>query len=248
METKMTPKDRIAENLKRIQDRIAEACARSRRETKEVQLVAVTKMEDVDSITALLELGCTDLGESRAQDFITKYEQVNVWLQERQRLNLSAVAPHWHMIGHLQRNKVKPLLQKVCMIHSVDSLRLAEEINTNAARQGLNDKVRILLEVNTGEEKEKYGLAVGAVIPLAEIVRELPNLEIVGLMTMAPLTDDKDLCRFCFVRLRELFEEIRGKNICGPGFRHLSMGMSQDYDVAVEEGATLVRIGSALFA
>ncbi len=244
----MVPKERIAENYQRIQDRIAQACVRSRREPREVRLVAVTKSEDVDSITALLELGHADLGESRAQDFIPKYEQVGAWFAERQRLNMPAAPPRWHMIGHLQRNKVKPILQKVCMIHSVDSLRLAEEINTNAARQGLNDKVQVLLEVNTSEEKEKYGLAVGAVLPLAEIVRELPNLEIVGLMTMAPQTNDKEISRFCFVRLRELFEELRGKNIGGPGFRHLSMGMSQDYDIAVEEGATLVRVGSALFA
>lgn len=244
----MTPKDRIAENLKRIQERIAKACANSRREPDEVRLVAVTKTENVEAITALLELGHADIGESRAQDFVQKYEQVNAWFEERQRLSLPVVTPRWHMIGHLQRNKVKTLLQKVCLIHSVDSLRLAEEINTSAARQGLNDKVQVLLEVNTSEEKEKYGLAVGAVLPLAEIARELPNLDIVGLMTMAPLTDDKEQCRFCFVRLRELFEELRGKNICGPGFRHLSMGMSQDYDVAVEEGATLVRVGSALFA
>jgi len=155
--------------------------------------------------------------------------------------------PCWHMVGHLQRNKVKQLLQIVGYLHSVDSLRLAEEINTCAAKLGLAKKVKLFLQVNTSQEKQKHGLAVGAVGALAEQIITLPNLEIVGLMTMAPLTNDQEKCRFCFSRLREIFEELRGENVCGPNFRHLSMGMSQDYVTAVEEGATMLRIGSAIF-
>ena len=151
------------------------------------------------------------------------------------------------MIGHLQRNKVKPILKSVEMIHSVDSLRLAEEINTTAARIGLNHRVKILMQVNTSKEKQKYGLAVGAVNALAEQIMTLPNLEICGLMTMAPLTEDMELCRFCFVRLREVFEELSGEKIVGPAFQHLSMGMTQDYPIAIESGATIIRIGSAFF-
>ena len=192
-----------------------------------------------------------ELGESRVQQLMQRQAMIQEFLGRRQELGADLSnpigKPLWHMVGHLQRNKVKQLLPVVGYIHSVDSLRLAEEINTNAARLGLVNKVKIFLEVNTSQEKQKTGLAVGAVEALAEQVVTLPNLEMVGLMTMAPLTEDMDKCRFCFVRLREIFEEMRGKNIVGAQFEHLSMGMSQDYVAAVEEGATMVRIGTAIF-
>ena len=151
------------------------------------------------------------------------------------------------MVGHLQRNKVKHILPIIDFIHSIDSLRLAEEINTAAARLGMENKIKVLLQVNTSQEKQKYGLAVGAVSALAEQVQTLPNLQVCGLMTMAPFTEDENRCRFCFSRLREIFDEMRGEHVVGPSFTHLSMGMSQDYEIAVEEGATMLRIGSALF-
>ena len=246
-------KEKIAENLKRIKGNIAEACLRTKRDPMQVRLIAVTKTVEVNIIRTLLELEQLDLGESRVQQFIDRYAMVRESISRHLILPDIAsaqkpVVPRWHMIGHLQRNKVKQLLPIVEYIHSVDSLRLAEEINTASARLGLNDKVKIFLQVNTSQEKQKYGLAVGAVTALAEQVETLPNLQIVGLMTMAPLTDDQDICRFCFARLREIFEEVRGEKICGPHFRHLSMGMSQDYVTAVEEGATMVRIGTAIFS
>ena len=214
-------------------------------------MVAVTKTVEVDTIRLLLEAGQLELGESRVQQLMQRQAMIQEFLGRRQGLGIDMSnpirKPLWHMIGHLQRNKVKQLLPVVEYIHSVDSLRLAEEINTNAARLGLADKVKIFLEVNTSQEKQKNGLAVGAVEALAEQVRTLPNLEMVGLMTMAPLTEDQELCRFCFVRLREIFEEMRGKKVVEPQFKHLSMGMSQDYVTAVEEGATMVRIGTAIF-
>jgi len=244
-------KKKITENLKKIRENIAEACLRSKRESSEVRMVAVTKTVELDTIRLLLEAGQLELGESRVQQLIQRQSMIKEFLGRRRELGVDGsnpvVKPLWHMIGHLQRNKVKQLLPAVGYIHSVDSLRLAEEINTNAARLGLADKVKIFLEVNTSQEKQKHGLAVGAVEALAEQVRTLPNLEMVGLMTMAPLTEDMEKCRFCFVRLREIFEEMRGKNIVGPQFEHLSMGMSQDYEAAVEEGATMVRIGTAVF-
>lgn len=274
--------NKIADNLKRIQSNIADACSRVNRDPREVRIIAVTKTVDMDAVYALLRLGLTELGESRVAELVQRQAAAKEYLSRNQDLprgdnskapsaaspdddTLSGVAPHWHMVGHLQRNKVKPLLPIVDMIHSVDSLRLAEEINTAAARLGLDHKVKILLQVNTCKEKQKYGLAVGALLPLAEQIETLANLQIVGLMTMAPLmsgagdylepTDIPALAgpgklpdpRFCFTRLRELFEEIRGEKIAGPQFRHLSMGMSQDYIAAVEEGATLLRIGTALF-
>jgi PLP dependent protein len=210
-------------------------------------------MVEVDTIRALLSLGCADLGESRVQQLQQRFAMIQESISRRLDLpgnnpgDEAMTKPSWHMVGHMQRNKVKPILTMVDYIHSVDSLRLAEEINTSAARLGLADRVRIFLQVNTSQEKQKSGLAVGAVSALAEQIKTLPNLELVGLMTMAPQTEDMNICRFCFSRLREIFEEIRGERLAGPGFRHLSMGMSQDYEVAVEEGATMIRIGSALF-
>ena len=243
---------KLAENLKRINGNIQDACARSNRDPQDVTLVAVTKSVDVDIIRHLLELGQADLGESKVQDLAQRRARIQEYIQRRVELSNGigdeeVTCPNWHMIGHLQRNKVKQILPFVKLIHSVDSLRLAEEINTNAAKLGLADKVEILLQVNTSQEKQKTGLAVGAVAALAEQIETLPNITIAGLMTMAPFTDDKDRCRFCFSRLYEIFVEMKGEGVLNPHFRHLSMGMSQDYEIAVEEGATLLRIGSALF-
>lgn len=245
-------KEKIADNLARIKDNIAEACLSKGRDPSQVTLVAVTKTVDIDTIRILLDLGQYDIAESREQQLAVKQATIHESILRRRELagGFSATAfpePRWHMIGHLQRNKVKPLLPIVNFIHSVDSLRLAEEINTSAAKLGLAEKVHVLLQVNTTQEKQKFGLAVGAVGALAEQVETLPNLRLLGLMTMAPLTDDVDKQRFCFARLREVFEEMQGERLVGPQCKHLSMGMSQDYVTAVEEGATIVRIGSALF-
>ena len=245
-------KEKISENLKRIQENIARACDKVRRDPQDVHLVAVTKMVDVNTIRSLLDMGQVDIAESRVQELVQRNAMIKELISRHLELpgassGQKQILPRWHMVGHLQRNKVKQLLPIVSYIHSVDSLRLAEEINTASAKLGLNEKVNIFLQVNTSQEKQKHGLAVGAVTALAEQVQTLPNLQVVGLMTMAPLSDDMESCRFCFARLREIFEEIRGEKICGQEFRHLSMGMSQDYEVAVEEGATLLRIGSALF-
>ena len=149
------------------------------------------------------------------------------------------------MIGHLQRNKVRQVLPIASLIHSVDSLRLAEEINSAAVKMNLFPKV--LLQVNTSNEPQKYGVPVGAATHLAEQMVTLSNIKLVGLMMMAPLTRDKDVVRACFVRAAELFTEMRGEKIVGSHFTELSMGMSSDYEVAVEEGATILRIGSAIF-
>ena len=242
-------KKKIADNLNRIKVNIANACKRAKRDPSEVQLIAVTKYVEVDTIRILLDLGQAHIGESKVQDLLQRQAMIAESLHRRREMydNTVPVPPRWHMIGHLQRNKVKQLLPIVEMIHGVDSLRLAEEINTAAARLGLNHKVKILLQVNTSQEKQKYGLAVGAVSALAEQVETLPNIQLCGLMTMAPNTEDKDIQRFCFGRLREIFHDMRGQRVVGPNFKHLSMGMSQDYEVAVEEGATLLRVGTILF-
>jgi len=151
----------------------------------------------------------------------------------------------WHMIGHLQRNKVKALLPHVTLVHSVDSLRLAEEIETQSTKLG--KRTPVLLQINASEEEQKSGVAVGAAVHLAEQIQTMAHLQLVGLMTMAALDADADAARRTFARVREIFEELRWHKIGGAGLRHLSMGMSNDFEQAILEGATLVRIGTALF-
>ncbi len=245
--------ERIKDNLHRIKSNIEESCAKVGRDPSSVTLIAVTKNAEPTVIRTLMDLEHEHFGESRPQELVRRNGLIMEAMQRRVELpgllveQRPIIRPKWHMIGHLQRNKVKGILKMVEFVHSVDSLRLAEEINTLAAKLGLEKKVKILLQVNASEEPQKYGLAVGALMPLAEQIRTLPNLQICGLMTMAAQNDDPEKSRFCFGRLRELFEEMRGERMAGPEFAHLSMGMSQDYQVAVEEGATMVRVGSALF-
>jgi pyridoxal phosphate enzyme (YggS family) len=150
------------------------------------------------------------------------------------------------MVGHLQRNKVRQVLPIASLIHSVDTLRLAEELNSAAEK--INTSTKVLLQVNTSEEPQKYGVPVGAAIHLAEQIQTMPKVQLIGLMTMAPLTRNKDIIRSCFARSQELFLELKGEKIVGPNFTELSMGMSSDYQAAVEHGATILRIGSAIFA
>jgi len=236
-------KARIERNLQRIREDIAGACRRSGRTPDEVSIVAVTKAVDMETVKSLLDAGLTDLGENRAQRLTQRAAETEAHVRRR-RTPLPAPV-RWHMIGHLQRNKVKGVLNCAEVIHSVDSLRLAEEIHNRAERLGR--VVDVFLQVNCSQEEQKFGVAVGAALHLAELICTLGSLRLNGLMTMAPLTQDPELARPSFVRLRELFEEMRAERIGGEHFRHLSMGMTQDYPVAVEEGATVLRIGTALF-
>ncbi len=237
---------KISERIKRVQDTISSACARANRDPHEIKLVVVTKSATFDAIKEVIQLGFTELGENRVQQLKKVAAQVTEFLEQCDGGAKAVKSIHWHMIGHLQRNKVRQVLPIASLIHSVDTLRLAEEINTAAAK--LNLCPGVLLQVNTSHEPQKYGVPVGAVTHLAEQMETLPNLQLAGLMTMAPLTRDKHAIRSCFVRARELFVEMRGEKIVGPQFTELSMGMSSDYEVAIEEGATILRIGSAIFA
>jgi PLP dependent protein len=234
---------KIEDNLRRIREDIAGACARKGRSQREVSIVAVTKSVDVETIRVLPELGLTDLGESRVQQLVDRVGELAGFFQGRAAAFPAPV--RWHMIGHLQRNKVRPLLGAADAIHSVDSLRLAEDISARAEAAGTT--VDLLIEVNCSQEPQKYGLAVGAVPHMAALIATMKNVRMLGLMTMAPRVRDMEGARPTFARLREIFDEMRRDNIGGPDFRHLSMGMSQDYPVAVEEGATMLRIGTALF-
>jgi len=234
---------RIEKNLRRIREEVVAACERAGRSEREVSVVAVTKAADLETIKNLIDAGVTDLGENRVQQLIRRAREVAAWQQRRR--TAGPVEVRWHMVGHLQRNKVRTALPAVWSIHSVDSLRLAEEIQSRAEKA--ERTVEVLLQVNCSQETRKFGCAVGAATHLSELICTLKSLRLVGLMTMAPLAGNPEKARPTFVRLRELFEEIRKLRIGGDDFRHMSMGMSQDYTVAVEEGATILRIGTAIF-
>lgn len=236
----------IVDKIRKVQENIEAACLRSGRNPRHVTTVIVTKTASPDQIKEVIRTGMTELGENRVQHLKVIADEIDAFLKENAENPDFPRAVNWHMIGHLQRNKVKQTLQVSNFIHSADTLRLAEEINTVAAK--LDRHPNILLQVNCSEEPQKYGAPVGAAVHLAEQIASMPNLRLVGLMTMAPLTLNKDVVRACFVRCREIFEEIRAERIAGSKFKHLSMGMSQDYEIAVEEGATLLRIGSAIFS
>ena len=232
----------ISERLERIQDSIRNTCDQSGRDHNDVQLIIVTKSAPYPAVKEIIRLGHTHLGENHVQQL----KKVNSQLHDEAAVDGPLPDIQWHMIGHLQRNKVRQVLPLASLIHSVDTLRLAEEINTGAAK--LKKKVKILLQVNTSNEPQKYGVPVGAATHLAEQLETLSHVELKGLMCMAPLTRNKEIVRSSFARAKEIFDEMSGERIVGPQFTELSMGMSSDYEVAIQEGATLLRIGSAIFA
>ncbi|MHC4130719.1 MAG: YggS family pyridoxal phosphate-dependent enzyme [Planctomycetota bacterium] len=239
-------KSKLAERVKKVQDTIAVVCARVGRDAGDVKLVVVTKAAELDQIKEVVSLGIVDLGENRVQRLKKISAQVEEFLNENPGDSKLPQNVNWHMVGHLQRNKVRQVLPIASLIHSVDTLRLAEELNSAAEK--INVNARVLLQVNTSEEPQKYGVPVGAAIHLAEQIQTMPKIQLVGLMTMAPLTRNKDIIRACFARSQELFVELKGEKIVGRNFTELSMGMSSDYQAAVEHGATILRIGSAIFA
>ncbi|MBC7817408.1 MAG: YggS family pyridoxal phosphate-dependent enzyme [Planctomycetaceae bacterium] len=224
--------DRLADNLQRVTTEIAAACSRAGRSPDEVTLVAVTKYTELVWVRRLVELGARNLGESRPQQLLERSEQLPSDVQ-------------WHMIGHLQRNKVKPLLPQTALIHSIDSLRLLERVSVIAAELSL--RPRVLLEINISGEASKDGLSVSELTAQWEAFQAVPNVDVAGLMTMAPLADDPAAARPVFRALRQLRDELAARASAHVKLTELSMGMSGDFAVAIEEGATLVRIGSRLF-
>ncbi|GDY08146.1 YggS family pyridoxal phosphate enzyme [Planctomycetia bacterium] len=224
--------DRLADNLQRVRSEIAAACERVGRSPNEVTLVAVTKYAELAWVRRLVELGFRDLAENRPQQFVERAEQLPPEIR-------------WHLIGHLQRNKVKLVLPRTTLIHSVDSLRLLERISEVAAEQSL--RPRVLLEVNVSGEDSKDGLPVAELTSQWDALQAVPNVDVVGLMTMAPLTDDPAAARPVFRALRQLQDDLAARAASHTQLTELSMGMSGDFVVAIEEGATLVRIGSRLF-
>ncbi len=223
---------RLRERLARINERIHRACARAGRSPANVTLVAVTKTVPADVAALLPDLGVTDLGESRPQELWHKAASV-------------PAAVHWHLIGHLQRNKVERTLPLVRLIHSVDSWRLLEALDAAAANR--TGPVDVLLEVNASGEAAKHGFAPGELDRTAQRLKGLDRVRVRGLMTMAAYEAKPERCRTTFVTLRELRDRLKATLPPPHDLAHLSMGMSNDFEVAVEEEATFVRIGTALF-
>ena len=222
----------LAENLQQVNANIEKACAAVGRAPSEITLVAVSKTKPVSMLQEAYDAGARVFGENKVQEIMDKYDQLPSDIQ-------------WHMIGHLQRNKVKYIIDKVAMIHSVDSLRLAQTIEQEAAKKEL--VMPILLEVNVAEEDTKFGLKVEEVLPLVEEISKFPHVHIRGLMTSAPFVANPEENRCYFKKLHKLFVDIREKNIDNVCMDVLSMGMTGDYQVAVQEGSTMVRVGTGIF-
>lgn len=222
----------LAENLQQVNANIEKACAAVGRAPSEVTLVAVSKTKPVSMLQEAYDAGARVFGENKVQEIMDKYDQLPSDIQ-------------WHMIGHLQRNKVKYIIDKVAMIHSVDSLRLAQTIEQEAAKKDL--VMPILLEVNVAEEDTKFGLKVEEVLPLLEQISSFSHIQVKGLMTIAPFVENPEENREVFRTLKKLSVDISAKNINNVTMSVLSMGMTGDYQVAVQEGSTMVRVGTGIF-
>ncbi len=222
----------IKEQLETVESNICRACSKSKRNREEVTLIAVSKTKPVEDLKEAYACGIRYFGENKVQEIMDKYPQMPADVK-------------WHMIGHLQRNKVKYIVDKTAMIHSVDSLRLAETIQNEASKHQVS--VPILLEVNVAEEDSKFGLSVKDTLPLAEQISTFPNLQIKGLMTIAPFVENPEENRWVFRELKKLSVDISEKNIDNVDMCVLSMGMTGDYEVAIEEGSTMVRVGTGIF-
>ena len=223
----------LQENYESVDKKITEACRRAGRNRDAVTLIAVSKTKPLSDIEELLQnTDAENFGENKVQELVDKYEHISRPVK-------------WHMIGHLQTNKVKYIVDKVCLIHSVDSYRLAEEINIQAKKKNIT--VPILVEVNIAEESSKFGIHAEDAIALVEQIAQLENVRIKGLMTIAPFVENPEDNRQYFRNIRQLSVDIAAKNIDNVSMNVLSMGMTGDYMVAIEEGATMVRVGTGIF-
>ena len=222
----------IDKNIMKVEENIKAACKRAGRACEDVTLIAVSKTKPISMLKEAYQYGCRHFGENKVQELIDKYEQMPGDIK-------------WHMIGHLQRNKVKYIVDKAYLIHGVDSLRLAEEISKEAVKK--NVIAHILIEVNIAEEETKFGITKEEAISLVSDISRLPSIQVEGLMTIAPYVENPEKNRQYFAGLRQLSVDIMEKNIDNVNMSVLSMGMSGDYEVAVEEGATYVRVGTGIF-
>lgn len=222
----------LKDNLLLVQKNIQEACNKSNRNEDEITLIAVSKTKPLEDIEIIKSLGINEFGENKVQELVDKHERIS-----------SPV--NWHLIGHLQTNKVKYIIDKVSLIHSVDSIKLAEQIQKEAVKK--NIIVKILIEVNIANEATKFGIKKDDVIELVSQISKLSNVKIVGLMTIAPFVANPEENRVHFRNLHDLYLDIKRKNIDNIDMNVLSMGMTNDYQVAIEEGATMIRVGTGIF-
>lgn len=223
----------LKDNIAVVRKNIELACERAGRNPEEVTLIAVSKTKPLSDIEEIIATTDTrDFGENKVQEMVDKYEKVSTPV-------------NWHLIGHLQTNKVKYIVDKACLIHSVDSFNLAKTIEKEAVKR--NVTANILIEVNVAEEETKFGVRCEEVLPLIEQIKDLPHVKVKGLMTIAPFVENPEDNRVYFRTLRDLSLDIASKNIDNIDMSVLSMGMTNDYVVAVEEGATLVRVGTGIF-
>ncbi|MBE5964736.1 MAG: YggS family pyridoxal phosphate-dependent enzyme [Lachnospira sp.] len=223
----------ISKNISLVRENIATACKKTGRNIEEVTLIAVSKTKPVDMLKDAFDAGAIDFGENKVQELCDKIEHF-----QNEHMN-------WHMIGHLQTNKVKYIVDKVCLIHSVDSIKLALQIDKEAAKKGVI--ANILLEVNVAEEESKFGLTCENVEDLVKEISKLSNIRVKGLMTVAPYTENAEENRVYFRKLKQLSVDIKTKNIDNVSMDILSMGMTNDYMIAIEEGSTHVRVGTGIF-
>ncbi|MCH5333292.1 MAG: YggS family pyridoxal phosphate-dependent enzyme [Agathobacter sp.] len=222
----------VCENLEEVEQRIRAACERAGRDRGEVTLIAVSKTKPVELLEDAYRWGCRDFGENKVQELCEKMEVLPQDIR-------------WHMIGHLQTNKVKYIVGKTALIHSVDSLRLAEEIERHAAKLGVT--VPVLIEVNAAQEESKFGVKKEEVLTLVRAVSALPHIEVRGLMTIPPVAENPEDNRVYFREIKQLSVDIAMENIDNVSMKVLSYGMTDDYETAIEEGATMVRVGTGIF-
>ena len=222
----------LKENLADVEAKIVKACENSGRQRDDVTLIAVSKTKPVETLKEAYDLGVRVFGENKVQELTDKYEALPKDIQ-------------WHMIGHLQRNKVKYIIDKVALIHSVDSIRLAETIEKEAAKHNIT--ANILIEVHVAKEESKFGLMPEELDELIDKIKDFNHIQVKGLMTIAPFVENPETNREIFRSLRKLSVDISNKNVDNVNVSILSMGMTNDYTVAVEEGATMVRVGTGIF-
>lgn len=223
----------IRENIDSVLERAAAAARRSGRAPEDVTVIGVSKTVDAERAREAVEGGLINLGENRVQELVDKYEQ------------LSDIDVKWHLIGHLQKNKVKYIIDKVVLIHSLENIELAGEINKRALQHSMT--ANVLIELNIGQEESKFGLGEDSVYDFVKSMEQFNNIKVLGLMTVAPFSENPEDVRWVFRKMKEIFDKISEMKLINTEMKYLSMGMTNDFEIAIEEGANMVRIGTAIF-
>ncbi len=239
----MSNNNLIGENLRAVRTRMEAAAKRSGRDPESITLIAVSKLNPAESVESAISHGQLEFGENWVKELLEKETEVAHYLEETNAAKSNDIK--WHFIGHLQTNKVKQLIGKTVLIHSVDSYKLASVIDTESKKKDVITD--ILLEINIGDEESKYGIAPDEAVSFADSLKELKNIKIRGLMTVAPICDDPEANRPYFKKMRDLFIDIKAKNNDNISMDVLSMGMTLDFETAIEEGATHIRVGTGIF-